>query len=178
MKYVTILFALMFAMNAPALNQPAEIPVPVESSAQENLEPELMDVAGTVIGMAEDGLTIDTATHGQVFVHLAETTAYEGEEPTVGAYVHVIHNGVMTMSLPPQITALRVGCYAFTGEVTEVSEESFMLETADGGVYQVNAEVDKLSGLTSGQAVTVYSNGAMTMSIPAQIYGELIVTAE
>lgn len=172
MKYLTILFSLMFAMNAPALNPPAEIPAPAEP------EPELLDTAGVVLEIAEDTLLIDTATHGQVLVHLSEETLHEGEEPVVGAYVHVVNNGAMTMSIPPQISALRVGCYAFTGKVTEVTAEYFMLETADGGVYQVNAEVDKLSGLTSGQAVTVYSNGAMTMSIPAQIYGELIVPAE
>lgn len=178
MKYLTILFTLMFAMNAPALNPPAEIPAPAEPEVQEEAAPELLDTAGTVAGMAEGSLTIDTATHGQVLVHLTEETLFEGEEPTVGAYVHVINNGAMTMSLPPQITALRVGCYAFAGTVTEVAEEAFMLEGANGEVWQVNAEAEKLAGLTAGQSVTVYSNGAMTMSIPAQIYGELIVAAE
>ena len=169
MKYLAILFSLMFALSAPmAADTPAE---------PDDTVPELLDTAGMVTEIAEDHLLLDTATHGQVFVHLTDETAFEGETPVVGAYVHVVNNGTMTMSLPPQITALRVGCYAFTGTVSEITDESFML-TAEGAAYQVNAEAEKLADLTDGQAVTVYSNGAMTMSIPAQIYGELIVAAE
>ena len=167
MKYLAILFSLMFAMTGTALTETNETIA----------EPELLDTAGIVLEITEDLLTIDTQTHGQVLVHLTAETLWEGETPVVGAYVHVINNGAMTMSLPPQITALRVGCYAFTGTVGEIDEEFFMLQ-GENDLWQVNAEADKLSDLTAGQTVTVYSNGAMTMSIPAQIYGELIVTAE
>ena len=167
MKYLAILLSLMFAMSGHALTETAEI----------TAEPELVDTAGIVVEITEDSLTIDTADRGQVLVHLTADTLYEGEKPVVGAYVHVVNNGAMTMSIPPQITALRVGCYAFTGTVGEIDEEFFMLQGADA-FWQVNAEPEKLAGLTAGQTVTVYSNGAMTMSIPAQIYGELIVIAE
>lgn len=170
MKYLAILFSLMFAMSAPALSDTA---APEEAVS----EPELVDTAGVVLEITEDSLVIDTAIHGQVLVHLTDETIWEGETPVVGAYVHVLNNGAMTMSIPPQITALRVGCYAFSGTVAEIADEYFTL-TAEGTVYQVNAEADKLASLTVGQAVTVYSNGMMTMSIPAQIYGELIVAAE
>ena len=170
MKYLAILFSLIFAMNAPSLADTAAEPeVPAE--------PELHEIVGVVTEVSDGQLLLDTATHGQVLVHLTEETLLEGEEPTVGAYVHVIDNGIMTMSLPPQVTALRVGCYAYSGTVSEITEESFLL-TAEGTVYQVNAEPEKLAGLTDGQSVTVYSNGMMTMSIPGQIYGELIVAAE
>lgn len=169
MKYLAILFSLLFALNAPTL---ADTPAELDDDV-----PELMDMTGMVTEVAEDHLLLDTATHGEVLVHLTAETVCEGETPVVGAYVHVLNNGAMTMSLPPQITALRVGCYAFSGTVSEITEESFML-TGEGVTYQVNAEAEKLADLTDGQTVTVYSNGAMTMSIPAQIYGELIVAAE
>lgn len=169
MKYLAILLSLMFAMSGSALTETADEPI---------AEPELVDTAGIVVEITDDLLTIDTATHGQVLVHLTDETLWEGETPVVGAYVHVVNNGAMTMSIPPQITALRVGCYAFTGTVSEIDEEFFMLEGEGGALWQVNAEADKLADLTVGQTVTVYSNGAMTMSIPAQIYGELIVIAE
>ena len=168
MKYLAILFSLLFALNAPTA---------AETYDEAGDLPELMDTAGVVTEIAEDHLLLDTATHGQVLVHLTEDTAYEGEAPVVGAYVHVVNNGAMTMSIPPQITALRVGCYAFTGTVSEITDESFLL-TAENGPYQVNAEAEKLAALTDGETVTVYFSGMMTMSIPAQIYGELIVTAE
>ena len=165
MKYMAILFSLLFALNGPTLAD-----TPEET-------PELIDTVGVVTEIADDHLTIDTATHGQVHVHLTEETEYEGETPVVGAYVHVINNGAMTMSIPPQITALRVGCYAFSGTVTDIADGCFTL-AGDEMTYQVNAEEEKLAGLTEGQTVTVYSNGAMTMSIPPQIYAELIVAAE
>ena len=170
MKYMAILFSLLFALSGPTLADTSD-------SQEGDALPELVDTAGVVTEIAEDHLLLDTATHGQVFVHLTEDTEYEGETPVLGAYVHVVNNGAMTMSLPPQITALRVGCYAFSGTVSDISDESFML-TGENATYQVNAEAEKLAELTEGQAVTVYSNGAMTMSIPAQIYGELIVAAE
>ena len=171
MKYLAILFSLMFAMSAPALTETVAEPEEAVTA------PELVDTAGVVLEITEDSITIDTATNGQVLVHLTDETVWEGETPVAGAYVHILNNGAMTMSIPPQITALRVGCYAFSGTVTEIADEYFML-TAEGTVYQVNAEADKLASLTLEQAVTVYSNGMMTMSIPAQIYGELIVAAE
>ena len=167
MKYAAILLSLLFAMTAP----------PLSGSPAEEAVPELLDTAGIVLEIAEDALTLNTETHGEVVVHLTDETLFEGETPVVGAYVHVVNNGAMTMSLPPQITALRVGCYAFTGTVSGIGEESFMLQT-ESGEYQVNVEAEKLADLSEGASVTVYSNGAMTMSIPAQIYGELIVAAE
>ena len=170
MKYMAILFSLLFALNAPVAAETPDLP-------EEDAAPELVDTAGILVEIAEDHLLLDTETHGQVFVHLTEDTLYEGETPVVGAYVHVTNNGAMTMSLPPQITALRVGCYAFTGTVSEITEDSFML-TAESAPYQVNAEAETLAGLEEGETVTVYFSGMMTMSIPAQIYGELIVAAE
>lgn len=171
MKYMAILLSLLFALGSTSSAQTPDLPDPDEAV------PEFVDTIGIITEVTEDQLMLDTATHGPVLVHLTEETIYEGETPVVGAYVHVLNNGAMTMSLPPQITALRVGCYAFSGTVSELTDESFLL-TGEDTVYQVNAEAEKLADLAEGQSVTVYSNGAMTMSIPAQIYGELIVPAE
>lgn len=171
MKYMAILFSLLFALSSPAPRDTSDTPEP------DVAVPEFVDTIGVITEITEDQLMLDTATHGQVLVHLTEETVYEGEALEVGAYVHVINNGAMTMSLPPQITALRVGCYAFTGTVSEITDQSFLL-TAGDMVYQVNAEAEKLTDLADGQTVTVYSNGTMTRSIPPQLYGELIVTAE
>ena len=144
MKYMAILFSLLFALNAPTMADTAT------EEPMEAVVPELTDVAGVVTEIAEDHLLLDTATHGQVFAHLTEETVYEGETPEIGAYVHIVNNGAMTMSLPPQITALRVGCYAFSGTISELSDESFLLTTAEGAIYQVNAEAEKLADLADG----------------------------
>ena len=42
----------------------------------------------------------------------------------------------------------------------------------------VNATAEQLAGVQSGMTVTVYSNGAMTMSLPAQIGAEIITVTE
>ena len=45
-------------------------------------------------------------------------------------------------------------------------------------MVQVNADAALLDGMENGMTVTVYSNGAMTMSLPWQISAEKIVKAE
>lgn len=45
-------------------------------------------------------------------------------------------------------------------------------------MVQVNADAALLDGMKNGMTVTVYSNGAMTMSLPGQISAEKIVKAE
>ncbi|CDE48148.1 unknown [Faecalibacterium sp. CAG:74] len=45
-------------------------------------------------------------------------------------------------------------------------------------MVQVNADAALLDGMENGMTVTVYSNGAMTMSLPGQIGAEKIVKAE
>ena len=61
--------------------------------------------------------------------------------------------------------------------VGEIGETSFVLET-DMEPIIVNATAEQLAGVQSGMTVTVYSNGAMTMSLPAQIGAEIITVTE
>ena len=56
--------------------------------------------------------------------------------------------------------------------------ESGFLLTTETDVVQVNADAALLDGMENGMTVTVYSNGAMTMSLPGQIGAEKIVKAE
>lgn len=167
MKQLAMITALVFALIAPGLSGRT-------AATEAPTEPELVDIAGIVAEMADNTLTLDTESHGQVIVHLTDETVFEGDEPAVDAYVHILHNGAMTMSIPPQLTAVRVGCYAFRGVVESIDEDFFTL-VGENDTYRVNAEPEKLALLSAGQTVTVYSNGMMTMSIPAQIYGEYIV---
>ena len=53
-----------------------------------------------------------------------------------------------------------------------------LLRFAETDVVQVNADAALLDGMENGMTVTVYSNGAMTMSLPGQISAEKIVKAE
>ena len=73
--------------------------------------------------------------------------------------------------------AQKSGCYKTTGTVSELTESGFLL-TTETDVVQVNADAALLDGMENGMTVTVYSNGAMTMSLPGQISAEKIVKAE
>lgn len=134
---------------------------------------ELFDMAGTVTEITEEGIFITNAQGRPVQILTSEETIYEGKDIEVGDYIHVTYDGQMTRSIPAQINALKIGCYAHTGVVSEITEEQFTL-TTDVEAIIVNATAELLANLTDGLTVTVYSNGAMTMSLPAQIGAELI----
>ncbi len=135
---------------------------------------ELFDMAGVVEEITDEYILITTADGQQVQVNLSAETFFEGKEIAMGDLIHVTFNGQMTRSIPAQIAALTVGCYAHQGVVSEVSEEGFILTTETDVLY-VNILPGVAENLQDGRTVIVYSNGAMTMSLPAQIGAEMIV---
>ena len=71
--------------------------------------------------------------------------------------------------------------YGFTELRTPILERTELFCRGIGtetDVVQVNADAALLDGMENGMTVTVYSNGAMTMSLPGQISAEKIVKAE
>ena len=138
---------------------------------------EIFDVVGVVTEITGEFILIQTADGQLIQANLSEETFFEGKEIEVGDFVHVTYNGMMTFSIPAQIAAMKIGCYANTGVVGEIGEASFVLET-DLEPVIVNATAEQLAGIQSGMTVTVYSNGAMTMSLPAQIGAEHITATE
>lgn len=138
---------------------------------------EIFDMAGTVTEIGEGFIMIESIEGQLVQVNTFEETLFEGKEIEVGDFIHVTYNGMMTFSIPAQIAAMKVGCYAHTGVVGEITEGQFALET-EMEMILVNAPAEMLEGLTTGMTVTVYSNGAMTMSLPAQIGAEMLVITE
>ena len=137
---------------------------------------EVFDLAGTVTEIGEDFILFETADGQLVQANLSADTVFEGKTIEAGDFIHVTYNGQMTFSLPGQISAMRVGCYAFTGVVDEIAEGSFLLKSEMDILVKATAE--QLENLQAGQTVTVYSNGIMTASLPGQITAEMIVAAE
>lgn len=137
---------------------------------------EVFDLAGTVTEIGEDFILFETADGQLVQANLSADTVFEGKTIEAGDFIHVTYNGQMTFSLPGQISAMRVGCYAFTGVVDEIAEGSFLLKSEMDILVKATAE--QLENLQAGQNVTVYSNGIMTASLPGQITAEMIVAAE
>ena len=135
------------------------------------------DLAGVVTEINDEYIVLDSTEGMPVQIDLVEDTVFEGKEIEVGDFVHITYNGQMTFSLPPQVVTWKIGCYAHTGVVGEITEGQFALET-ELELILVNATAEQLEGLEPGMTVTVYSNGAMTMSLPAQIGAEHIVATE
>ena len=138
---------------------------------------EVFDMAGVVTETGEGFVMIESADGQMIQVNTFAETVFEGKEIEVGDYIHVTYGGQMTFSIPAQIAAWKIGCYAHTGVVGEISEGQFALET-NLELILVNAPAEMLAGIENGMTVTVYSNGAMTMSLPAQIGAEMITVSE
>ena len=138
---------------------------------------EIFDLTGIVTEIGEGFIMIEGAEGQMIQVNTSEETLFEGKEIAAGDFIHITYNGQMTFSIPAQISAQKVGCYAHTGVVGEIAEGQFLLETELEPIL-VNAAAEQLASLTAGMTVTVYSNGAMTMSLPAQIGAEFITVTE
>lgn len=137
---------------------------------------EVAELTGVVLEMGEGTLLMETTEGQTVEVTLTDDTLYEGETAAEGAYIHVTYNGQMTRSYPAGVVALKVGCYVLTGTVSDITDESFTLTTDTENVI-VNATAEQLAQVENGAKVNVYFNGAMTMSLPAQIGAEQISAA-
>ena len=138
---------------------------------------EVFDMAGIVTEIGEGYILIEAADGQVIQANTSGETVFEGKEVDLGDYIHITYNGQMTFSIPGQIVAQKVGCYAHAGVVGEITEGQFALETETETIL-VNATAEQLEAIEAGMTVTVYSNGAMTMSLPAQIGAEHIVVTE
>ena len=145
-----------------------------EAPTTDAVEPLIVEMSGIVQEITDGYYLIQQADGSHVQVNIYnEETLFEGKTPEVGDLIHILYNGAMTRSLPPQINAMRISCYVRTGHVVELTETGFSLD--DGmEIIEVHADAALMTGLEPGAHVAVYFNGAMTMSLPAQIGAEMI----
>ena len=133
---------------------------------------------GTILEVGEDSLRIEDAEQGEVVVLISEDTVLEtGYELAVGDYVYVDYNGVMTRSLPPQVTAGRIVSHKLEGDVLETypEENAILIYTEEGGEYRVNLPETWAETGFEAQRAIVYYDGAATLSIPPQVSAGLIL---
>lgn len=123
---------------------------------------------------------MDDETRGDVRVNLDDAiTAYDGiaakDKLTVGLYVFVQYNGIMTRSLPPQVTALKVGCYVVIGTVSDILTYGYIVE-GDTVIGKVIVHMDdSLPPVYKGVPITLYYDGIMALSMPPQISAAYII---
>ncbi|MBR5232546.1 MAG: hypothetical protein IKW00_09930 [Clostridia bacterium] len=163
--------------NAPAENETIVEDVAAEEITEETEEalecPESYFVSGYVMEIMEDGsILILTNSGEEIVIHLHDETINELGEILPGQYIICDYNGMMTRSIPAQISADHLYVYSMDGFVTEVIENEeeryFLMDTELHGIVMVRLPEDIL--LPSAEMnVRVYFNGAMTLSLPGQI---------
>lgn len=133
--------------------------------------PENYFVSGYVMEVMEDGSLLILTNDGQeIVIHLHEDTINEIEEILPGQFIIADYNGMMTRSLPPQISAQHLYVYAMSGTVTEqlIEENAFLMETEVQGLVMVRLP-EGLRMPNVEENVRVFFNGVMTLSLPGQI---------
>ena len=139
--------------------------------AEEDGMTEIFELSGEITEITGEYLMLLDKAQGEVQVNIGADTLYDGAadgELAVGQVAQILYDGKMTRSLPPQIYALRVGVYPVSGVVTEVGEDSVTLARAELGDEVIVFLSEGAPELPVGDAVTAYTGGAMTMSLPAQ----------
>lgn len=140
---------------------------------------EIFDISGEILEITPEYILIGNEMLGEVQVNLAEGTVIEGAyELEVGQTIVVMYNGMMTRSLPAQITALHIGVYVVEGSVTAVEEEFVMIRREDTAEEIRMSLPENAPELKVGDRVIAYTNGAMTMSLPPQMNAIAIVFAD
>lgn len=147
--------------------------------AAETSPEDIAILEGAIVSLESDKLTIRDNSNPSVetIVLLTENTIYEGKELLeIGDRITVYYNGMMTRSLPPQITADVIACHQMTGVVSDMAEGQFLLNLADESQFLVVYDVEQFMGVQDGMTVTVFYNGASSRSIPPQISATYIRT--
>lgn len=135
--------------------------------------PENYFVAGFVMEIMEDGSILILTNQGEeIVIHLHDETVNELEEIVPGQFIIADYNGMMTRSLPPQISADHLYVYTMDGVVTELieneDERAFLMETELHGIVMVRLPEDIILP-TLEEHVRIHFNGVMTLSLPGQI---------
>lgn len=89
-----------------------------------------------------------------------------------GDIIRVTHEGVMTASMPPQVTATFIGCHWVEGTIQEASADASRVLLTDMGIGQVWVTLADSYDVADmvGQTIRAYYNGVMALSMPPQIH--------
>lgn len=142
-------------------------------STQEE-QPATEYITGTVKALQDDGSILLAQFSGdEVLVHVDENTRVTLDWPLSPGYVILVaYNGIMTRSLPPQITAVEIGSYTIEGKVQAVNEESnrlLVLSAEHAEVWVTLAETESAADYAD-EYVQVSFSGILALSLPPQAY--------
>jgi len=137
---------------------------------------EIVEVSGTITEITDEYVMIDAGEMGMIQANTSDDTLIEGvEELKVGQTAVILYDGKMTRSLPAQITALKIGVYEVKGTVKEIAEGRVTITGIEGGDEVVLTLPQDAPELAVGDAITAYTTGVSTMSLPPQMNALAIV---
>lgn len=147
------------------------------ADAEEYTEETIYEVGGIVSEITEEGILIQTADMGPVLVKSDEETVVDASaEIAAGDYITVIYDGMMSRSIPAQITADLIRMYVLTGKIISADPEvcGVVLETETHG--EVYATLPEPWLENTAETLKVYFDGVMTMSLPPRINAQHVVS--
>ena len=141
-------------------------------SPEQPKEPKTYEMQGTVLEITDNGILLETADLGEVLVKTdAETVLDMQNGFTAGDYLFVQYDGMMTRSVPAQITADLIRMYLLEGDVVEIyaDENAVLLSTTTHGEVYVTLPEGWNAAELDAPHIRVYFDGVMTLSIPARV---------
>ena len=136
---------------------------------------EIVELFGTITEITEDYVMLDAGEMGMVQANTSIDTLIEGvEELSIGQTAQILYDGKMTRSLPAQITAMKIGVYAVKGTVQAIEDGRMTIVQAEGGEVVLTLP-QSMPEIAVGDAITAYTTGVSTMSLPPQMNAVAIV---
>lgn len=136
---------------------------------------EIVEISGVITEITDEYVMIDAGEMGMIQANTSMDTLIEGvEEISVGQTAVILYDGKMTRSLPAQITALRIGVYEVKGTVTAIEEGRATIDQGENGEVVLTLP-ESMPEIAVGDAITAYTTGLSTMSLPPQMNAIAIV---
>ena len=153
----------------PATAEPAADAQAAVLSEEAETQVELVQLQGVITEIADGYVMLDAGEQGQIQVNITDDTVVEGvEELAVGQSAVVNYDGKMTRSVPAQITALSIGVYEVKGTVKALEDGRVTIDKGEGDEVVLTLP-EAAPELAVGDAVTAYTTGVSTMSLPPQM---------
>lgn len=131
-------------------------------------------LSGHIAEIHKDGILIQPYEGSPVFAHISDDVIAGGLlEMHMDMPVRVTYNGIMTRSMPGQITADAVVVPVMTGEIASLHDGGFLLKQ-DNGMgeviihYNQDTVIPADLALNVGDRLQVVTNGTMALSLPPQ----------
>ena len=157
-----------------------DVPAEQETAAVAELEGEeemieIVEISGTITEITDEYVMIDAGEMGMVQANTSDDTLIEGvEELVIGQTAVILYDGKMTRSLPAQITALKIGVYEVKGTVTAIEEGRATIDQGENGEVVLTLP-ESMPEIAVGDAITAYTTGISTMSLPPQMNAIAVV---